>query len=216
MLRVGLTGGIGCGKSTVAKMMRELGCCVLDADALARDLTEPGQPALQEIVQAFGNEILGADGRMDRSRMAHIVFSDASKLAKLNAILHPRVIAEQQRQLAEIARTDPKAVAVVEAALLIEAGYHKTLDRLIVVWCRPEQQLERLTKPGGRAMMRDDAERRIASQMLVEEKRRLATDEIDNSGTIEETRVQVTALVARLKQLAAAGAKESASGGTKP
>lgn len=216
MLRAGLTGGIGSGKSTVAAMMRELGCRVLDADALARDLARPGQPALQEIVQAFGKEILGADGLMDRSRMAHIVFNDASKLAKLNAILHPRVIAEQQRQLAEIARTDPKAVAVVEAALLVEAGYHKSLDRLIVVWCRPEQQMERLTKPGGRAMPREDAERRIASQMPVEEKRRLATDEVDNSGTIEETRAQVAALVVRLKQLAAAGTKESASGGIKP
>jgi dephospho-CoA kinase len=216
MVRAGLTGGIGSGKSTVAAMMRELGCRILDADALARDLTEPGQPALQEIVHAFGKEILGEDGRMDRSRMAHIVFSDASKLAKLNAILHPRVIAEQQRQLAEIARTDLKAVAVVEAALLIEAGYQKFLDRLIVVWCRPEQQIERLTKPSGRAMARDDAERRIASQIPVEEKRRLATDEIDNSGTIEETRAQVAALIARLKQLAAAGTKESASGGTKP
>jgi dephospho-CoA kinase len=216
MVRAGLTGGIGSGKSTVAAMMRELGCRILDADALARDLTEPGQPALQEIVHAFGKEILGEDGRMDRSRMAHIVFSDASKLAKLNAILHPRVIAEQQRQLAEIARTDLKAVAVVEAALLIEAGYQKFLDRLIVVWCRPEQQIERLTKPSGRAMARDDAERRIASQIPVEEKRRLATDEIDNSGTTEETRAQVAALIARLKQLAAAGTKESASGGTKP
>ncbi|HUK32241.1 MAG TPA: dephospho-CoA kinase [Candidatus Acidoferrum sp.] len=216
MLRAGLTGGIGCGKSTVAAMMRELGCRVLDADALARDLAEPGQPALQEIVQAFGKEILGADGSMDRSRMAHIVFSDASKLAKLDAILHPRVIAEQQRQLDEIARTEPKAVAVVEAALLVEAGYHGSLDRLIVVWCRPEQQIERLTKPSGRAMPREDAERRIASQISVEEKRRMATDEIDNSGTIEETRTQVAALVARLKQFAAAGTKESASGGTKP
>jgi dephospho-CoA kinase len=216
MLRAGLTGGIGCGKSTVAAMMRELGCRVLDADALARDLTEPGQPALQEIVQAFGKEILGADGRMDRSRMAHLVFGDASKLAKLNAILHPRVIAEQQRQLEEIARVDSKAFAIVEAALLVEAGYHKSLDRLIVVWCRPEQQLERLTMPGGRAMSREDAQRRIAAQMPAEEKRRLATDEIDNSGSLEETRAQVAALVARLKDLAAAGTNQSATGGKKP
>jgi dephospho-CoA kinase len=216
MLRAGLTGGIGCGKSTVATMMRELGCRILDADARARDLTEPGQPALQEIVRTFGKEILDSDGRMDRTRMAHLVFSDASKLAKLNAILHPRVIAEQQRQLAEIARTDPKAVAVVEAALLVEAGYHKSLDRLIVVWCRPEQQIERLTKPGGRAMPRDDAERRIAAQMPVEEKRRLATDEIDNSGSLEKTRAQVASLVTQLKKLAAAEANESATGGKKP
>jgi dephospho-CoA kinase len=207
MLRAGLTGGIGCGKSTVAAMMRELDCHVLDADALARDLAEPGQPALQEIVQAFGKEILGTGGSMDRSRMAHLVFSDASKLAKLNAILHPRVIAEQQRQLAEIARADPNAVAVVEAALLVEAGYHKSLDRLIVVWCSPEQQMERLTRSGGRAMSLVDAQRRVAAQMPAEEKRRLANDEIDNSGSIEETRTQVASLVARLKSMAAAEKK---------
>jgi dephospho-CoA kinase len=216
MLRAGLTGGIGCGKSTVAAMMSELGCRVLDADSLARDLAEPGQPAFPEIVQAFGKEILGTDGRMDRSQMAHLVFSDASKLAKLNAILHPRVIAEQQRQLAEILRTDPKAVAVVEAALLVEAGYHKSLDRLIVVWCRPEQQIERLTKPGGRAMSREDAQRRIAAQMPADEKRRLATDEIDNSGSIAETRAHVVELVARLKKMAATGTNVSATGGKKP
>ncbi len=216
MLRAGLTGGIGCGKSTVAAMMRELGCRVLDADALARDLAEPGQAAFPEIVEAFGKEVLGADGRMDRSQMAHLVFSDATKLAKLNAILHPRVIAEQQRQLAEIERTDPRAVAVVEAALLVEAGYHKSLDRVIVVWCRPEQQIERLTKPGGRAMSREDAQRRIAAQMPMGEKRRLATDEIDNSGLLAETRLHVVELVARLKQLAAAGSTISATGGIKP
>ncbi|HEV3219006.1 MAG TPA: dephospho-CoA kinase [Candidatus Acidoferrales bacterium] len=216
MLRAGLTGGIGCGKSTVAAMMRELGCRVLDADALARDLAEPDQPAYQEIVQTFGKEILSPDGRIDRSRLAHLVFSDASKLVKLNTILHPRVIAEQQRQLAEIARTDPMAVAVVEAALLVEAGYQKFLDRLIVVWCRPDQQLERLTMQGGRAMSREDAQRRIASQMPVDEKRRAATDEINNSGSIEETRAQVAALVGRLKQMAAAGTNESVTGGTKP
>jgi len=212
MLRAGLTGGIGCGKSTVAAMMRELGCRVLDADSLARDLAEPGQPAFAEIVQAFGREILGPDGRMDRAKMAHLVFGEASKLAKLNAILHPRVVTEQQRQLAEIARTDPHAVAVVEAALLVEAGYHASLDRLIVVWCRPEQQLARLTKPGGRWMTREDALRRIAAQMPLEEKLRLATDEIDNSGSIEETRAQVEALAARLKQIAA-GRNVSATGG---
>jgi dephospho-CoA kinase len=144
------------------------------------------------------------------------VFGDASKLAKLNAILHPRVIAEQQRQLAEIARADSSAVVVVEAALLVEAGYYKSLDRLIVVWCRPEQQMERLTKPGGRVMTRDDAQRRIAAQMPAEEKRRLATDEIDNSGSMEETRAHVAELVSRLKELAAAGANQSATGGEKP
>jgi dephospho-CoA kinase len=202
MLRVGLTGGIGCGKSTVAAMMRSLGCHILDADALARDLTDPGRSALREIVAAFGPEVLAPDGRMDRSLVAHLVFRDASKLATLNRILHPRVIAEQERQLAEIERADPKAVAVVEAALLIEAGYHKPLDRLVVVWCRPEQQIARLVNARGRAMSEEDARQRIAAQMPLEEKRRMATDEIDNSGSVAATEKQVASLVARLKQLA--------------
>jgi dephospho-CoA kinase len=204
MLRVGLTGGIGCGKSTVAGMMRELGCRVIDADEISRNLAEPGQPAFDEIVAAFGNEILQADGRMDRAKVAHLVFSDASKLSTLNKILHPRVIAEEERQLVEIARTNPNAVAVVEAALLIEAGHHKILERLIAVWCWPEQQIERLTNPHGRGMSRDDAMQRTAAQLPLDEKRRLATDEIDNSGSLSATQKQVTELVARLKTEAAA------------
>jgi len=207
MLRVGLTGGIGCGKSTVAGMMRELGCRVIDADEISRNLAEPGQQSYQEIVVAFGPEILLADGRLDRAKIAHLVFADASKLTTLNKILHPRVIAEEERQLVEIARTEPHAVAVVEAALLIEAGHHKSLERLIVVWCRPEQQIERLTNPQGRAMSREDAMQRIAAQMPLDEKRRMATDEIDNSGSPAATQKQVTELVARLKVQAAASNK---------
>jgi dephospho-CoA kinase len=199
MLRVGLTGGIGCGKSTVASMMRELGCHIIDADEISRNLAQPGKPAYNEIVAAFGNEILLGDGHMDRAKVAHLVFSDASKLSTLNKILHPRVIAEEECQLVEIARTEPNAVAVVEAALLIEAGHHKILERLIVVWCRPEQQIERLTSPRGRGMSRDDALRRIAAQLPLNEKRRVATDEIDNSGSLAATQKQVEELVARLK-----------------
>jgi dephospho-CoA kinase len=206
MLRVGLTGGIGCGKSTVAEIMRELDCRVLDADAVARDLAEPGRPAYKEILATFGPEILSPDGQMDRAKMAHLVFQDASKLAKLNQILHPRVIAEQNRQLEEIAWMDPHAIAVIEAALLIEAGYHLGMDRLIVVWCRPDQQIDRVTNPRGRNMSRQDAEARMAAQMPLDEKRRLATDEIDNSGSLAATRQQVEQLVAQLK-IAVAGGK---------
>jgi dephospho-CoA kinase len=213
MLRVGLTGGIGCGKSTVAEILREHDCRVLDADAVARDLSEPGQPAFKEIVAAFGPEILSPDGHMDRTKVAHLVFHDASKLAKLNQILHPRVIAEQNRQLDEIALMDPHAVAVIEAALLIEAGYHLGMDRLIVVWCRPDQQIERITNPRGRNMSREDAEARRAAQMPLDEKRRLATDEIDNSGSLAATRQQVELLVERLKVAAAGENAKSTKGG---
>lgn len=207
MLKVGLTGGIGCGKSTVAGMMRDLGCRIIDADAISRNLAEPGQPAYDEIIAAFGTEILLADGRLDRAKIAHLVFADASKLSKLNKILHPRVIAEEERQLVELARTEPHAVAVIEAALLIEAGHHKFLERLIVVWCRTEQQIERLTNPQGRAMSREDAMQRIAAQMPLDEKRRMATDEIDNSGSPAATQKQVTDLVAHLKAQAGASNK---------
>ena len=187
MLRVGLTGGIGCGKSTVAAMMRELGCRVLDADLLARELIEPSELAFQEIVSTFGPEVVAADGRIDRPRLARIVFSDPSKLARLNQIVHPRVVARQEEWLRETAQADPHAVAVIEAALLVEAGAHAKLDRLVVVWCDSGQQIARLTEPLGRAMSVEDATGRIAAQMPLDQKRRMATDEIDNSGTREAT-----------------------------
>jgi len=200
MLRVGLTGGIGCGKSTVVAMMRELGCTVLQADPVAHRLMEPGQLAYAEIVQDFGKQVLGADGRIDRAKLADIVFRDPARLARLNEIVHPRVLQALDDQLAKLALTHAKGVVVVEAALLIEAHYHERLDHLVVVWCEPEQQIERLLARGAR---RDDAERRIAAQMKMDQKRRLADDEIDNSGTVEHTREQVVALVKKLKHLAA-------------
>jgi dephospho-CoA kinase len=202
MLRVGLTGGIGCGKSTVAAMLRELGCHVLDADSLAKQLYEPGAAAYDRIIREFGREIVAADGRVDRARLAQIVFKEPARLSALNGILHPLVIARQEEWLASLAKTDPHGIAVVEAALLIEAGGHTNLDRVVVVWCRPEQQIERLVNES-RGMSRADAEARIAAQMPLDEKRRYATGEIDNSGSIEETRERVRALVAQWKALAA-------------
>jgi dephospho-CoA kinase len=205
MLRVGLTGGIACGKSTVAAMLRELGCHVIDADKLAHQLSEPGLPAYSEIVQEFGRGILDAGGHVNRSALAKIVFADPERLARLNAILHPLVIAELARQFAQIEKADPRAIAVVEAALLIESGYHKQLDRLVVVWCTPEQQIERLTDRAGRAMSPEQAASRVASQLGLDEKRALARtlngDEIDCSGTLDETLQQVVLLVDRLKRL---------------
>jgi len=203
MVRAGLTGGIGCGKSTVAKMMREMGCEVLDADIVAREVVEPGQPAHAGIVAAFGREILAPDGRIDRPALARLVFPDPSKLAKLNHIVHPQVIARQEQWLNDLASKNPHAIAVIEAALLIEAGAHATLDRLIVVWCLPEQQIERLIAESGRAMSREDALKRIHAQMPLNQKRRMATDEIDNSGETGATQQQVQSLVERLRKLAA-------------
>jgi dephospho-CoA kinase len=205
MLRVGLTGGIGCGKSVVAAAMAGLGCHIVYADKIAHQVIEPGQPAYDEIVREFGREILGANLNVDRARLASIVFADSARLTCLNAIVHPRVLEEEDHQMRELERNDPQGVAVVEAALLIESGFYRRLDRLVVVWCRPEQQLARLTDAShGRGMSQEDAERRIASQLSLEEKRRMADDVIDCSGTLDETQRQVHALVARLKSLAAA------------
>ena len=210
MLRIGLTGGIGCGKSTVAAMMAELGCHVLDADKMAHALIAPGTPAYEEIVAKFGAQILSPDASINRPRLAGIVFADADQLASLNAIVHPRVLRELDRELDRLARIDPQGISVVEAALLIESGYHKGLGRIILVTCTREQQLERLTNPiFGRAMSREQAERRIAAQMPLEQKRKLGAgkiDEIDSSGSLDSTKAQVRTLVEQLKQKASSRA----------
>lgn len=197
MLRFGLTGGIASGKSTVAAMLREKGFAVLDADRLAHGLIDPGQPAHEEVVRTFGNEILEAGGRVDRKRLGAIVFSDRAALQRLNAILHPRVAEETWRQFDEWER-EGKSVAFVEAALLVEAGMHTQLDGVVVAWCTPEQQLARLVQRG---MTEADARSRIALQMPQEEKLRYATGKIDCSGSLEETRSQVEALARKLRSL---------------
>jgi len=204
MLRAGLTGGIASGKSAVAAMLRERGCRVLEADKMAHAVIEPGEPAYDDVVREFGKEILVADGRVDRSKLARIVFADRARLDRLNQIVHPRVAEALDEEFAEMVRARFEGVGVAEAALLVESDYYKRLDRLIVVWCRPEQQFERLTNSqSGRGMSRAEAERRIAAQMPAEQKRALADDQIDTSGTLDETRRQVDALVVHLKQLAA-------------
>ena len=210
MLRVGLTGGIATGKTTVVAMLRELGCQVLEADKIAHRMIEPGGEAYDGVVREFGSGILTPDGFVDRAKLGAIVFADPKRLARLNEIVHPPVLAEQVRQLTAIERADSHAIAVVEAALLIEAGFHKQLDCLVVTWCTPEQQLARLTKQrAGRRLTIEQARQRIAAQMPVDEKRRMADEVIDCSGPMEHTRTQVNALFAKLKQLEAGHAKES-------
>ena len=197
MLRLGLTGGIASGKTAVAAMLREMGFAVLDADSLAHKLTEPGQPAYDEVVREFGASILDSGNRIDRARLSTIVFADPAKLARLNAIVHPRVETAIHQQFAEWSRDPARDAAFVEAALLVEAGYHKNLDGLVVTWCRPEQQLERLR---ARGFSDEDARRRIAAQLPIDEKLRFATEKIDCSGSLEATRTQVAALAAKLRR----------------
>jgi dephospho-CoA kinase len=204
MLRVGLTGGIGCGKSTVAAMMGELGCHILEADALGHQVIAPGGPAYEEVVREFGREILSPDGRIARPTLAAIVFARPDKLSRLNALVHPPLLAEIDGELARLESADPGGVAVIDAALLIEFNHFKKLDRLVIVWCTPEQQLARLTDPAfGRCLPREQAQSRISAQIDLKQKRQLADDVIDSSGTIAETRRQVEALVADLKHRAA-------------
>jgi len=197
MLKVGLTGGISSGKSTVADMLEQLGCRVLRLDPLAHELMAPGQPAYQEIVAAFGRDILAPDGSIARQKLARLVFADRKKLEQLNAIVHPRVITQVEAQLTELAAAMPAGIVVVEAALLIESGYYRQLDKLIVTWCTPEQQLERLTARTG--LSRAEAAQRLAAQLPIEEKRRYADYEIDCSGALERTRAQVEEVWARLQ-----------------
>ncbi len=197
MLRYGLTGGIASGKSTVARMLRELGFPVIEADRVAHQVIEPGQPAYDEVVSVFGDTILDSDKRINRSSLAAIVFNDQNKLERLNGIIHPRVEEEMLRQFAELARSGKHTAAFVEAALIFEAGLNRKLDGVLVAWCLPEQQVARLKERGLSAA---EAEKRIASQMPVAEKLVLATEKIDCSGPLEETSRQVRAFAEKLRR----------------
>ena len=199
MLRLGLTGGIASGKSAVAALLREMGFSVLDADSISHKLMEPGQPAHDEILQQFGADLASPDGRIDRAKLASIVFAEPAKLTRLNAILHPRVEQIIFRQFDEWQRNGVRDAVFVEAALLIEAGIGKKLDGLVVAWCEPEQQLERLR---ARGMSELEARRRIAAQLPLEEKLRQATYAVDCSGSIAETRTQVQAIAAKIRNRA--------------
>ncbi|HKV25306.1 MAG TPA: dephospho-CoA kinase [Candidatus Acidoferrum sp.] len=200
MLRLGLTGGIASGKSAVAEMLRELGFPVLQADELGHQVIEPGRPAYEEVVREFGRGILDGAGRVDRGKLGAMVFADGEKLKRLNAIVHPRVEEEMVRKFEEWEKAGEKNAAFVEAALLVEAGYQKRLDGMVVAWCRPEQQLERLK---ARGLSEEEARRRIAAQMPVEEKLKYATEKIDCSETLAETKRQVEKLAEKLRRGAA-------------
>jgi dephospho-CoA kinase len=197
MLKMGLTGGIASGKSAVAAMLREMGFRVLEADVLSHKLMEPGQEAHDEILREFGASLADAQGKIDRAKLGTMVFADPAKLAKLNGILHPRVEKVILRTFEEWQHDGVRDAGFVEAALLIEAGIAKKLDGLVVASCSPEQQMERLR---ARGMSEAEAKRRMAAQMPVAEKLKHATERIDCSRTLEETREQVRALAAKLRK----------------
>lgn len=203
-LLVGLTGGIGSGKSTVSVMLQALGCVLLDADVLARQVVEPGQPALAEIVSEFGRGVLGPDGRLDRKALGAIVFADAARRTRLEAITHPRIRERLARRLAELEEQTFRGLVVFDAAVMIESGHHRTMDRLVVVVADEATQLARVQAREG--MGREEALARIRSQMPLSEKAKLADYVIDNSGDRAGTEAQVRRVhAALLEELRARG-----------
>lgn len=199
MLRIGLTGSIGVGKTFVSSVFEELGCRVLDADKTAREVVAAGTPGLSAVVDSFGQEILQPDGTLDRTKLGAIVFADETRRLLLNSILHPFIIKAQDETLQEWEREDARGVAIVDAALMIESGGFKRFDKLIVVHCDPEIQLERLMARNN--ITRDEAARRIRAQMSQEEKKRHADYLIDTSFGFDDTRRRTEEVYRKLRSL---------------
>jgi dephospho-CoA kinase len=207
LLRVGLTGGIASGKSVVGEMFVALGAHLIQADAIAHQLMQPGEAVYQEVVRHFGAGILNSDGSVNRGRLAEAAFGDsegnkASRIQELNQIVHPAVIRTQEEWMAEIGRGDPRAIAIVEAALILEAGSAKSFDRLVVVTCHPEQRIQRWALRVGvdEEAARREVERRMAAQFPDEEKIKVADYVIDNSGSLDETQRRVGQVYGDLKR----------------
>lgn len=199
MTPVGLTGGIASGKTTVCRLLEAKGCTIIDADLVAHKLLLRGQPGYEPVIQAFGRDILGDAGEIDRSKLGTLVFGDRSKLDQLNQLLHPEVLRTIGADL-EALRQSGGARVIVDASLMIESGFHRNFRRLVLVTCSLTQQVERLMTRNG--LTREQALQRIALQMPLEQKRAFATDIIDNSGTHERTRMQVDALFEDLERTA--------------
>ncbi|MFB4316182.1 dephospho-CoA kinase [Actinomadura sp. 21ATH] len=198
MLKVGLTGGIGSGKSAVSALLRERGAVIVDADGIAREVVEPGTPGLAAVVAEFGDGVLLPDGTLDRERVGRIVFADRDRLAALNAIVHP-LVGARMRELEEAAA--PDAVVVHDVPLLTENGLAAMYDLVVVVDAPVETQLDRLTSRRG--MTEEDARARIANQASREDRRAIADHVIDNSGSLDDLKARVDALWEDLARRAA-------------
>jgi dephospho-CoA kinase len=195
-LLVGLTGGMGSGKSLAAKFFAEQGAHIIDADQLSRELVRPGQLALKEIVDVFGEFILDSSGNLDRDVLAKIIFEDTEKKSTLESILHPKVIVREQEEYLSISARDPSAIVIVDAALLIESGNYKNVDKVIVVQSREEQQVQRILSRGSQSY--DQAVARIKNQMSFEEKSKYADYILDNQSQPEDLRQKVQEIYAKL------------------
>jgi len=206
VLRVGLTGGVSCGKTTVAQMLAQRGAHVVLADEVAHQLMRPGEPVYYEVVRHFGPDIVGIDGAIDRKKLAEAAFG-AGRIQELNQIVHPAVIARQNAWMKEMAARDPQAITVVEAALMLEAGVGKRFDKLVVVTCTLQQKIERFARRHNLDLAAAEREvtRRMAAQLPEEEKVRVADYVIDNSGSLDELEAKVDALMAELRRTQDAG-----------
>jgi dephospho-CoA kinase len=189
---IGLTGGIGSGKSTAAAMLSELGALVIDADRVGHEVYLPGTPGWNQVVAAFGRDIVAADGSIDRKRLGTIVFADRARLAQLNGIVHPLIADAVRQRIAEHARRAPRTPIVVEAAVLIEANWQTLVDEVWLVVAGGEAVVGRLGAQRG--LSREAVEARVASQLSEAERRKHATVVVDNSGTLEELRAQLSRL----------------------
>lgn len=187
--RIGLTGGIASGKSTVVQMLRELGAAVIDADQVAREVVEPGTAAHREIVAKFGSHMLLADGQLDRQRLAAVVFSDPEARQVINAITHPRVISRMDQMAAELAQHGYRWPIVLDIPLLIEASMQHSVDEVWLVLVDDDVQLSRLMQRN--RLDESDARARIAAQWPLSSKQQWAAEIIDNNGTLVRTRMQV-------------------------
>ena len=201
MIRVGLTGGLASGKSFVGRALADLGCYLIEADKLGHEVMMPDGEAYDGIVREFGTSILDAEGRISRRKLSGIVWHDPERLAKLNSLVHPPVQKREEDRMAEIARADPGAIAVVEAAILVETGRYKSFDRLIVVTCAAEQQMERALERG--SYNKEEILARLARQLPMEEKLKVADYVIDTSGSKEATLEQVRKVYGALRSLTA-------------
>ena len=214
MLKVGLTGGIASGKSAVGEMFVALGAHLVQADRIAHSLMQPGEPVYNEVVRHFGRGVLNPDGSINRARLAEVAFGPAaaegdraSRVEELNRIVHPAVIRSQAEWMQEMGRQDPRAVAIVEAALILEAGVRERFDRLIVVTCNTEQRVARFAARQKIDLdaAREEVARRMAAQLPDEEKVKSADYVIDNSGKLDQTHAQAWQVWEKLQAEAGKG-----------
>ena len=208
MISAGLTGGIGSGKSTAAALFASLGAVTINSDEIGRDMMKPGTVVYDRIVSGFGNDVVDANGQLDRAKLAEIVFHDLDKLKHLNAIVHAPVLREIDRRIQFERAKNPQAVVVVESAVLFEAGQERRFDKMIVAWCTPEQQVERFVSRS--RMAEADVRARMAAQMPGDEKKRRADFVIDTSSSLADTERQVKEVFAKLQALASQTAKNAA------